>query len=110
MEFSKASIKRKKKFEHDAHPSISEQNTYTTEEMESQEFRARVKTFKSMVLRAAVVLDENMGVLWQALHELAYEFLEADKGEEHAGQYVKALKGYEEWSFKKGLAPGQDRQ
>jgi hypothetical protein len=103
------SDERKKKFGHDAHPSINEQNTHTTEEMESPEFRARVETFKMVVLRAAVVLGENKGVFWQAIHELALEFLEADKGEEHADQYLKALRDYEEWAFRKGLAPAQNR-
>jgi hypothetical protein len=100
----------KKKFGRKAHPSINERNTYTTGEMESREFRERVETFKAAVRRAATVLDEDMGVLWQTLHEVALGLLEADKGKEHADQYLKALKAYEEWSFKKGLAPGQERR
>lgn len=100
----------KKKFGYEARPSINERSTYTMEEMESREFRERVETFKAAVLRAATALDQDRGVLWQALHEVALGLLEADKGKEHADQYVRALKAYEEWSFKKGLAPGQDRR
>jgi hypothetical protein len=94
-----------RKFGHEAHPSVTQENTYTDNEMRSSEFRERVARFKTEVLRASLELNEDTGVFWQAIHEVAWEFLIADKGEAHATQYLKALQVYEEWAFKKGLAP-----
>jgi hypothetical protein len=96
---------KERKFGHEAHPSITQENTYTDEEMSSPEFRNRVARFKREVLRASLELHEDKGVFWQTLHELAWEFLKADKGEAHGARDLKALRVYTEWAFKKGLAP-----
>jgi hypothetical protein len=56
-------------------------------------------------VRASLELHEDKGVFWQAIDELAWEFLKADKGEAHGARYLKALQVSTEWAFKKGLAP-----
>lgn len=96
---------KERKFGHEAHPSVTQENTYTDEEMSSPEFRNRVERFKREIMRASLELDEDKGIFWQTLHELAWEFLKADKGEAHGARYLKALRVYTEWAFKKGLAP-----
>jgi hypothetical protein len=87
----------------EVHPSVTEANTYSDAEMMTNEFRERVARVKSELRRASLSLDEDLGVFWQAIHELTSETLLADKGEAHAAEYVRCLKIYEDWSLRQGL-------
>jgi hypothetical protein len=88
----------------DVHPSINEGNTYSEAEMTTPEFRDRVSRVKSELVRASLGRDEDIGVFWQAVHELTSEILLADKGEAHAAEYVRCLKMYEKWDFRQRLS------
>jgi hypothetical protein len=87
----------------DVHPSVTDENTYTEEEMITPQFRSRVARVKSELVRASLGLDEDIGVFWQAMHELASDILLADKGEEHAAEYTRCLKMYEKWELRQEL-------
>jgi hypothetical protein len=86
----------------DVHRSINEGNTYTEVEMTTPEFRNRVSRVKSELIRASVGLDD-IGVFWQAVHELTSEILLADKGEAHAAEYLRCLKMFEKWHLRQEL-------
>jgi hypothetical protein len=88
----------------DVHPSITEENTYTEAQMITPEFRSRVERVKSKLVCASLGLDDDLGVFWQAIHELTSDILLADKGEAHAAEYLRCLKMYEKWDFQQPLS------
>ena len=95
--------RRETKKTEDVHPSINEGNTYTEEEMTTPQFRSRVARVKSELVRLSLDLDEDIGVIWEAFHEFTSDILLADKGEEHAAEYMRCLKMYEKWDLRQEL-------
>jgi hypothetical protein len=87
----------------DVHPSVTDGNTYTEEEMITPQFRSRVMRVKRELVRLSLGLDEDIGVFWEAFHEFTSDILLADKGEEHAAEYMRCLKMYEKWDLRQGL-------
>jgi hypothetical protein len=88
------------KFGANAHPSINETNTHTDEELLSPGFRQGVERLKVTIRKAAVAQsDLDIGTFWAAIHELAAEILEVDKGNAQAEMYWSKLEEFAEWQM-----------
>jgi len=86
------------KFGAKAHPTINETNTHTDEELLSPAFRQGVERIKLAIRKAAVAeRDLDIGTFWVAIHELAIETLEVDKGKEQAEMYWSKLEEFADW-------------
>ena len=88
------------KFGANAHPTIDETNTHTDEELLSPGFRQDVERLKLAIRKAAVAQsDLDIGTFWAAIHEVAAETLEVDKGKEQAEMYWNKLEEFADWQM-----------
>jgi LPS-assembly lipoprotein len=98
------------KFGANAHPSVNESNTHTDGELLSPGFREGVGRLKLAIRLAALAQgDLDIGTLWAALHEVAVETLESDKGKEQAEVYWSKIREFADWQLTQpvsGSSPG----
>ncbi len=80
-------------------------NTHTDSELKSPEFRAGVETMKNAI-RTAIVREglraeslDNIATVWTALHEVAKQIVEDDKGPEQSEMYWTKLQEFARWQF-----------